>query len=323
MLKNFLFFRNNFFLKRIFSIRNSIFAYSSASLFDIFIILKISSIFVSITSEDFEGDIFRSVFLAIILVFVRTFIVFYLRKYAFREVFYKKLIDEKNLVRNFIKFRFKQKINSNKELKIFKEKIINSSNLAVVNFDIPFFSIIAELIFAFGGIFILLKIFGFKLLAFNLPIFFILIFFSKYVSRKLKILGNKILNFTEKRINAIDNISEIALELSMLENQSPLLDYFTKVNKPFNQILSQQTIISNMTQIYTESSAFIIILICLISLITNITEADLANTATSLIVLSRLVPSFTRSVCFITQLQFGIPCIRELSKVYKYSNSAK
>ena len=73
-----------------------------------------------------------------------------------------------------------------------------------------------------------------------------------------------------------------------------------------------------MTQIYTESAAFVIILICIVSLITNITEANLDNTATSLIVLSRLVPSFTRAVCFITQLQFGVPCIRELSKINKF-----
>ena len=72
-----------------------------------------------------------------------------------------------------------------------------------------------------------------------------------------------------------------------------------------------------MTQIYTESAAFVIILICLLSLITEVTEANLANTATSLIVLSRLVPSFTRAVCFITQLQFGVPCVRELSKIQK------
>ena len=300
MKKIFIFFRTNIFLQRIYSIKNSIFAYSLASLFDIFVILNISSIFTSITSENFEGDIFQSFLTTIILVFFRTIVVYFLRKYAFGEVFNKKLKDEKYLVKNFIRFRLNQNINDNNDLKIFKEKIINSSNLAVINFDVPFFSIVAELIFAFGGFFILLKIFGFKLLIFNLPVFIILIFFSKYVSRKLKILGNKILNFTEKRINAIDNISEIALELSALKYPDSLVEYFTKVNRPFNQILSQQTVISNMTQIYTESAAFVIILICLISLITNITEANLADTATCLIVLSRLVPSFTRSVCFIT-----------------------
>ena len=316
MIKNFLFFKKNIFLKRIYSIKSSILTYSLASLLDIFIILKISSIFSSITSENFDGNVIQSIFISLILVFIRTIAVFLLRKYAFQEVFYKKLNDEMFLVKNFIKQRVKRDINSNNDLKLFKEKIINSSSLAAINFDIPFFSIVAESIFAIGGIIILLNIFGFGLLLFNLPVFIILIIFSKFVSRKLKRLGTKILNYSEKRLNSIDNISEIAIELSALKYPNQLVDYFLKVNRPFNQILSKQTIISNMTQIYTESAAFVIILICLVSLITNVTQASLANTATCLIVLSRLVPSFTRSVCFITQLQFGVPCIRELSKMY-------
>ena len=315
MIKKFLFFRENIFLKRIYSIKNSIVAYSLASLIDIFIILKISSVFSFITSDNFEGSIIQSISISLILVLTRTIVVFTFKKYAFQEVFSKKLKDEVALVKNFIQRRVDLDSN-NKEVKQFKEKIINSSNLAAINFDIPFFSIVAELIFAFGGIFILLNIFGIELLLFNLPLFIILIISSKYVSRKLKKLGTKILNYSEIRLNTIDNISEIAIELSALKYPDQLVNYFLKINSNFNKTLSKQTIISNVTQIYTESAAFIIILICVVSLITNITEANLANTATSLIVLSRLVPSFTRLVCFITQLQFGVPCIRELSKMY-------
>ena len=316
MIKKFLFFRENIFLKRIYSIKNSIIAYSLASLIDIFIILKISSVFSFITSDNFEGSIIQSISISLILVLTRTIVVFTFKKYAFQEVFSKKLRDEILLVKNFIKLRVNQDVNNN-EVKLFKEKIINSSNLAAINFDIPFFSIVAELIFAFGGIFILLNIFGIEFLLFNLPYFIILIISSKYVSKKLKRLGTKILNYSEIRLNTIDNISEIAIELSALNYPNKLVDYFLKINSPFNKTLSKQTIISNMTQIYTESAAFVIILICLSSLITKVTEANLANTATSLIVLSRLVPSFTRAVCFITQLQFGVPCVRELSKIQK------
>ena len=51
---------------------------------------------------------------------------FLLRKYAFQEVFYKKLNDEMFLVKNFIKQSVRRDINNNNELKLFKEKIINS-----------------------------------------------------------------------------------------------------------------------------------------------------------------------------------------------------
>ena len=319
MYKTNLFFKNNILLERIFSIRKSIISYSLASIIDIFLIIIVSSIFGKIASDNFQENIFIPSSICLMLILLRTIAVYMLRKFAFNKVFNKKFIDEKLLVYRFIENRFNDQNNvKNDDLKIFKEKIINSSNLAAINFDIPFFSIVAEIIFAMGGILILLRIFGFKLLLLNLPIFLILIIFSKFVSRKLNKLGKQILSYSEKRLNIIDNVSEIAIELSALEDPHQLVEYFSKVNKPFNQILNNQTVTSNMTQIYTESASFIIILICLVSLITNITQASTANTATCLIVLSRLVPSFTRSVCFITQLQFGVPCVKELSKICKY-----
>ena len=71
-------------------------------------------------------------------------------------------------------------------------------------------------------------------------------------------------------------------------------------------------------QIFTESGAFLIILISLVCLITNISDTTLANAATSLAVLSRMVPSFTRSISFITQLQFGVLSVKRLSQIYDY-----
>ena len=150
---------------------------------------------------------------------------------------------------------------------MFKEKLINSCNLAAINFDIPVVSIFAELIFAFGGIVILFKIFGIELFLYNFPILIILFIVSRFVSKKLHKLGSIILNSTEKRLNTIDNVSEISFEMSALK-ESKLLT-ISRVNKPYNKIICQQIITSNMTQIYTESSAFIIILLSLICLTFN------------------------------------------------------
>jgi len=312
------FFEDNIFFKRIFSIRQSIAAYSLASFLDIIIILIISKTFSKITSYDFNGNIYLYVFSSLVLIIFRTISVFLLRKFAFSRIFKKKLIFEKIYVEQFIENRIKRGNHNEKDIRIFKEKLINSSNLAAVNFDIPIFSIVAELIFSIGGIFILLRIFGLNLLLLNLPVLIILIIFSRFVSRKLSSLGNKILDYTDKRINTIDNLSEIAIELSALKNSSNLLDYFSKVNKPYNLILSQQIISSNMMQIFTESGAFLIILISLVCIVTNLSETSLANAATSLAVLSRMVPSFTRSISFITQLQFGVPSVKRLSQIYDY-----
>ena len=296
--------------------RQSIAAYCFASFLDIFFILIISKIFSEITSYKFDGNIYIYILSTFILIIFRTASIFLLRKFSFSMIFKKKLSLEKIYVENFIDARIRRGNCDEEDLRVFKEKLINSSNLATVNFDIPIFSLVAELIFALGGIFILLNIFGVKLLLLNLPIFVILIIFSRFVSRKLSSLGKRILDLTDKRINTIDNLSEIAIEISALNYSKNLLDYFSKVNKPYNFILSNQVVTSNMMQIFTESGAFLIILISLVCIITNLSETSLANTATSLAVLSRMVPSFTRSISFITQLQFGVPSVKRLSQIY-------
>ncbi len=306
-------FKENIFLKRIFSIKNSIIAYSIASFLDIFIILRISSIFSDITGSSLDEKIINYIFQCFFYIIIRTIFVFLLKRYTFNQIFNKKLKDEKNIVEIYIKNKVKDPENYN--LNEFKEKLINSCNLAAINFDIPVCAILAESLFAFGGIFILLNIFGFRLFLFNFPVFIFLIIISKVISRKLNKLGNTILNSTENRLNAIDNVSEVAFELSSLNIPNQLIKYFTKMNNPYNKILSEQITSTNMMQIITESGAFIIILLSLIYVVTNINQTSLANSATSLAVLSRMVPSFTRTISFVTQLQFGVPCIKRLSKI--------
>ncbi len=317
ILKNKNFYKNIFF-RRVFSIKKSIFLYGFSSLLDIFIILRISSIFDEISQERFMENITYKVFICFLLITLRTIFVFFLRKYSFKNIFEKKVKDENFILNKFVNARIKNENNA-KSLNSFKEKLINSCNLAVINFDIPIVSIFAEIIFAIGGVLILFKIFGIELFLINLPVFIILILFSRFISKKLKNLGRIIIDLTEKRLNIIDNISEIAMEVFISDNSDNLKKYFNKLNKPYNKVLGQQIIFSNILQITTESTAFIIILVSLICLLTNIAQTSLANAATSLAVLSRMVPSFTRSIAFITQLQFGIPCVIRLSEIVEDS----
>ena len=301
--------KKNILIQRIIAIKGSIISYSIASVLDIIAILMISSIFNQISEKSFNNIYLY--FFGSFYSFFRTITVFLFRRYAFIKVFKKKLESEKIIVEKYISNRANNSLDD-QNLNAFKEKLINSSNLAAVNFDIPVASLTSELIFAIGGVVILLRIFGLGIFLLNLPVFIILILFSKFVSKKLNKLGKRILEYTSMRLNAIDNISELAIELSALKYPDNLIDYFKKVNKPYNNILSQQIITSNMMQIYTESASFIIILISLICLITNISSTSLANSATSLAVLSRMVPAFTRSISFITQLQFGVPSVFRL-----------
>lgn len=304
------------FLDRIYELRRSIFLYSFSSILDLIMLLSISSIFNSVSSRDFSGNIVLYFLFCLSIIAIRTIAVFLLRRYSFKNIFMKKVKDENHILFEFIHRRKKNDLGQS--INVFKEKIINSCNLAVINFDIPVVSIFAELIFGLGGIFLLINIFGIKLILLNLPIFILLILISRLISKKLKDLGNKILDLSEKRLNSIDNIAEIAEEISALDKGKNIKKYFSTFNHPYNKILSEQIISSNLLQISTESSAFVIILISLICIVTNITETSLANSATSLAILSRMVPSFTRSIAFITQLQFGLPCVRRLSSIKTY-----
>ena len=227
-------FKKNIFIRRILLIRYSIISYSLASAIDIFTILIISSIFNRISEISSRSNIYFYIIATLLLIIIRTISVFLLRRISFNIIFKKKLEKEKRMVEQFISNRSKNASDDN-DLNLFKEKLVNSSNLASVNFDIPVASIISELIFAFGGIIILLRMFGFKLFLFNLPVIFVLILFSKFVSRNLNKLGKAILEYTERRLNSIDNISELAIELSALSNSLNLVSYFEKVNKPFKK----------------------------------------------------------------------------------------
>ena len=142
------FFKENIFLKRIYSIKSSIIAYSLASFLDIFIIIAISQIFSVISSNNFKGNIFLFIIFTFGLIIFRTISVYLLRRFSFNQIFNKKLVYERTFVENFIETRIRSGNNNGNDLGIFKEKLINSSNLATVNFDIPVFSIVAELIFA-------------------------------------------------------------------------------------------------------------------------------------------------------------------------------
>ena len=158
----------------------------------------------------------------------------------------------------------------------------------------------------------MIRLLGLDIILFNFPIFIFLLVFSKLISGKLKTIGNNIVNFTEKRLTTIDNISENSYELSVLKTNKKATYYFNKINYPYNKTLGSHLIISSAMQLLTESTSFVVILISLISIKFNLLGTDIVSTATVLAVLSRMVPSITRTIASITQLQYGIPCVKKL-----------
>lgn len=313
--KKFSEFAENILFKRILSIKYSILFYSGASIVDLITIATVSKIFTVLTSNNLDKNINIFFIACVILIILRTYIIFLLRKYSFSRIIKNKYEEECKIVKNFIKKRKYLREDDQVSIGTFKETLINSSYVATMYFDIPVASISAELLFAFGGIFFLIRILGLKLILINLPLFFLLVIFSRLISKKLHILGEENLISTEKRIKSIDNISEISFELSVLNLTEPLLENFSKINKPFNKITFESLKTSNFLQISIESAALLIILISIITIIINPGNPSLANSASSLAILSRMVPSVTRSIGFFASLQFGIPMVKKLARL--------
>ena len=313
-MRKFLNSKNICLFKRTLSIRRPILAYSLSSIVDILIISLISRIFEEITTQNINFNLTIGFVKCIVLIFSRTILVYLLRSYSINQLLTKKHNDENKIMNKFVKDRISNNFNDDFSINRFKENLVNSSNLATINFDIPVVSILSELIFALGGIFILIKIFGIRIFIYNFPAFLLLIIFSKFIAKRLNNIGKKTISFTEERLRIIDNISELSFEISALKSFKKLSAYLTKVNLPYNNLIGKQIITSNMMQLTTESTAFLIILVSLICLILSIAETSISNSAASLVVLSRMVPSITRSIAFFAQLQFGIPSVLNLSK---------
>ena len=142
--------KKNIFLKRIFSIKNAIFAYSLASFLDIFIILKISSIFSDITKTNLDTSFTTYFFQCFFYIIIRTIFVFLLKRYTFNQIFYKKLKDEKNIVEisSYLKITssselFYEKIIGKEKYSLIKKKYLNDNKKCIpLYFFFNFYSII-------------------------------------------------------------------------------------------------------------------------------------------------------------------------------------
>ena len=176
-------FAESILLKRILSIKYSILFYSGSSMVDLITIGILSKIFALLTSNNYNNNIYIFFIACILIIILRTYIIFLLRKYSFSRIIKKKYDEECKIVKNFIKKRKYLEEEDQVAITTFKENLTNSSYLALMYFDIPIASISAELLFAFGGIFFLIKILGVKLILINLPLFFLLVIFSRFISK--------------------------------------------------------------------------------------------------------------------------------------------
>ena len=305
---------------RIYSLRKGIIFYLSASFTDLIALTIISKIFSIITISNVRDTLPFYSLVFVLTIFLRTFMVYTFRRYGYLEIIYNKSQIESQIVQKFVSNRIYLDNDEDESINRFKENLINSTLTAAINFDLPIISLIAELFFAIGAIFFIINTLGIKVFLINFPLLIIILILTKYLSKKIYKLGTNVLKKTEERLNTIDNISEISIEISAQKSIEPLINSFSDLNNSFNNILAKQSYTQNAMQILIESISFLLIFITLISIIANLTNVSLSNSASVLAILSRMVPSITRSFASYSQIQYGIPAIKRLEKLNLNNN---
>jgi ABC-type multidrug transport system fused ATPase/permease subunit len=300
-------------VNRIFEIRSVVFLNTVASFIDIATLYVISLLIAKIGEGNEEARIV--IMLLIGTAILRTFFINLIKTHVFRLVFRLKNIRESLLLDDFIKNRVGS-INKDESnyIAIFREKINNSSLISTVNFDIPFSSLVAELVLSIGAISILLSTLGFEIVLLMVPIFIILSIILKSISKRLHQLGGRIILLNKERLVKVENLIEASLELGIQGDQKSFLKYFDSVNQKVNDLFSEQTKIGVFIQLIVESTAFITIGIIFWYISSGFGSFSIENIATSLVVLSRLIPTMTRSIASITQLNYGVPAVINLTK---------
>lgn len=289
---------------------------SLSSLVELSLLAAIAWIFEQIVSNQpllgFEGLIL----LGSIVVFSRSILVYFLRKKAFESLVATKNEVESNILTVFLaKRRYVLPADEDTYLSGFKERVTNSSMLASINFDLPVAYLLGEVVFALGGILGLVYHIGWAMIFSVIPLMVILALVMRKVASSLKQVGQDVLDSTERRLSMIDNVVDGSLELSMRKDATEVQNYFNAYNSKVNHLMSRQLTLSSVSSLLVESASVFVILIALYSITTGSSEVTGAGIAASLAILSRLVPTITRSLASFTQLHYGIPAVIRLAKL--------
>ena len=304
-------------IDRINNLKKPILAWTISCIIDLFVIYLASYIFSKITGSIEYKEIILISFIFICVIILRIYLVINLRKYASNLIYKNKNTEELILVKNYVKNKIYSDEQDDESIESFKESVINATFNAASRFDVPVVAGTAEVLFASLGLIYLLFILGPIIFIINIPFIIILFFCSSSNARILFDLGKVILSATEKKLLSIDNINEVSYELSALKKTTPLLKIFDSKNKILNRSLTKELVTITSLQTLIESLALLIILFSMISINLGFSTNSLEDAATSLALLSRIIPSITRCIAYYSQIQFGISPVKKLWKIKK------
>jgi hypothetical protein len=287
--------------------------FSIAGLIDLLLLATLPFLFNAIVAS----KNINFIILIFILFILRTIVVYALKKCSVKSLFYKKNIAENKIIENYVSNAHANFTSETKKIGLVKEKILNSSQIAYVNFDLPILSLLSELTIAIGSLFILMNLLSLKLVFLTTITLIPIVFLIRYLSKKLKLFGFQMIQLADERIRKLDNVIESSYELNISNNLN-YKEYFNQTNHMFNSIIARQTSTNIGIQIIFETFSFILIgMIIIYSVFGSNPEFNIINTTSALAVLLRAIPTITRTVASITQLNYGIPAIIQINEYEK------
>jgi len=248
--------------------------------------------------------------LAISIVVMRTILIIVLKRMLTMAIFKKRNAEEIQVLR--LMLCGKESSDGSKENG--KEILMNTLNICTINFDLPITALAGEVFFACGALVLLANYLGLNSIFWLSPMIILLLIALMSTAKRLKNFGLEVIQKTKEKIRWLDNTVSCSGEISSLRNWEGAICLYNESASCLNKTVSTQIYLSSRIQIYAESFAIASIFGLVVLWVIGLVSMQAAGVASALAVISRLLPTITRSMSSMTQLQYGIPAVYRLEK---------
>jgi ABC-type multidrug transport system fused ATPase/permease subunit len=195
-----------------------------------------------------------------------------------------------------------------------KEILMNTLNICTINFDLPVTALAGEVFFACGALVLLANYLDLSSIFWLSPMIILLLIALMSTAQRLKNYGLEVIQKTKEKIRWLDNTVSCSTEISTLRNWEGAINLYNESASCLNKTVSTQIYLTSRIQIYAESFAIASIFGLVVLWEVGLVSMEPAGVASALAVISRLLPTVTRSMSSMTQLQYGIPAIYRLER---------
>jgi hypothetical protein len=277
----------------------SLFAY----ILDIISVILISSILSETPIE--EISVISTAIILLLIIALRLISLLALKNWAY-SLFYKhKSLENQNLIYSTLN---KIRKNKNHNIGTTREKILFSSEISIINFDVPISLLAGEIIvLSISTYYILLIVDVTEFIMHAAVIFMIIFSIYIYLIKLVSRLGKKQIKFQEEKISWISNILNMAQTLALNKASSYAVQVHSDNEYHCNRTTVSLMIINQLTSLLIEFMMLMIGVLVLIS------AKDFAQLIALTPLAARIAPSISKVAAYFSQLAFGIQAVRNIA----------